>query len=92
MIAMLKTGATKLPLDRVASLATALECDPRLLFNLALEQLGGDTTVRAIEEIFGVVVTKNEVVWIQEIRDASGHTDPSLISKGQTAIRRNFGK
>lgn len=92
MIAMLKSGATKLPLDRVPSLAAALECDPRLLFNLALDQLGGDTTVRAIEEIFGVVVTKNEAAWINEIRDASGHTDPSLTSRGRSAIRGIFGK
>jgi len=92
MIAMLKSGATKLPLDRVPSLAAALECDPRLLFNLALDQLGGDTTARAIEEIFGVVVTKNEAAWINEIRDASGHTDPSLTSRGRSAVRGIFGK
>lgn len=92
MIAMLKNGATKLPLDRVPSLAAALECDPRLLFNLALDQLGGDTTVRAIEEIFGVVVTRNEAAWINEIRDASGHTDPSLTSRGRSAIRGIFGR
>ncbi len=92
MIAMLKSGATKLPLDRVPSLATALECDPRLLFNLALDQLGGDTTVRAIEQIFGVVVTKNEAAWIEEIRNASGHADPALTSRGRAAIRGIFGK
>ncbi len=92
MIAMLKSGATKLPLDRVPSLATALGCDPRLLFNLALDQLGGDTTVRAIEQIFGVVVTKNEAAWIEEIRDASGHADPALTSRGRAAIRGTFGK
>lgn len=51
MIAMLKNGATKLPLDRVASLAAALDCDPRLLFNLALDQMGGATTVRVIEDM-----------------------------------------
>lgn len=92
MIAMLKSGATKLPLDRVSSLAEALDCDPRMLFNLALDQLGGDTTVRAIEEIFGTIVTRNEVAWIKEIRDASGHTDPSLTVRARAAIRGIFGK
>ena len=38
MIAMLKSGASKLALNRVADLAKALECDARLLFKLALEQ------------------------------------------------------
>lgn len=92
MIAMLKRGSTKLPLDRVASLAAALECDPRMLFNLAFQQLGGETTARAVEEIFGVVVTRNEVAWIEELREAPGQTDPSLTSRGRTAIRGIFGK
>ncbi|MBI1216930.1 MAG: XRE family transcriptional regulator [Rhodobacteraceae bacterium] len=92
MVAMLKNGASKLPLDRVSSLARALDCDPRLLFKLALEQLGGDTTAHAIEEIFGVIVTRNEAAWIEELRDASGHSDPSLTVRGRVAIRGVFGK
>ena len=92
MIAMLKSGATKVPLDRVPSLAAALDCDPRLLFNLALDQMGGATTVRAIEEIFGTIVTRNEVAWLNEIRDAADHSDPSLTSRGRSAIRGIFGK
>ena len=32
MLAMIKNGLTKLPLDRVPSVAKALECDPKLLF------------------------------------------------------------
>lgn len=92
MIAMLKNGSTKLPLDRVSSLAAALECDPKMLFNLALDQMGGATTARAIEQIFGTIVTRNEVAWIEEIRDASGHTDPSLTGRSRSVIRGIFGK
>ena len=57
ILSMLKNGASKLPLDRVAALAKALECDPPFLFKLAVEQLGGDTAAHANEEIFGVVVS-----------------------------------
>ena len=89
---MLKNGSTKLPLDRVASLAAALDCDPRLLFNLALDQMGGATTVRAIEDIFGTIVTRNEVTWINELRDASGNSDPSLTTRSRNALRGIFGK
>lgn len=92
MIAMLKNGSTKLPLDRVPSLAAALDCDPRLLFNLALDQIGGSTTARAIAEIFGTIVTRNEVAWIEAIREASGNTDPSLTTRSRSAIRGIFGK
>lgn len=92
MLAMLKNGSSKLPLDRVAGLAKALECDAAFLFKLALEQLGADTTAQSVEEIFGTVVTRNEVAWLLELRDASNHSDPSLTSKGRTALRGVFGK
>ena len=41
MLSMVKSGKTKLPLDRVPSLAKAMDCDPRLLFRYALEQSCG---------------------------------------------------
>lgn len=92
MLAMIKSGATKLPLDRVPSLAKALECDPKLLFRLALEQMGGAMTALAIDEVFGTIVTRNEVVWLQEIRDASGQTDPNLTARTRSVLRTMFGK
>lgn len=92
MIAMLKSGATKMPLDRVSALARALDCDPRYLFLLTLEQAGNETTQTAIEEIFGTIVSKNEAVWLNEIREASGHTDPTLTARARSAIRGIFGK
>jgi len=92
MLAMIKAGTAKLPLDRVSALAKALECDPVMLFQLAIEQLGGDTTELAIRQIFGTLVTENEVAWLQEIRRASDHTNPSLTSKARSAIRGIFGK
>ena len=92
MLAMIKNGSTKLPLDRVPSVAKALECDPKLLFKLALEQSGGAMTAVAVEAIFGTIVTRNEVVWLEEIRDASGHSDPNLTSRSRTALRAVFGK
>src|SRR5690554_5309731 len=48
MLAMIKNGSSKLPLDRVPALARALDTDPRHLFKLALEQSGGATSARAI--------------------------------------------
>lgn len=75
MLTMIKTGVNKLPLDRVPALAQALECDPRRLFLLALEQEMGATHRLAIEEIFGTIVTRNELLWLKEIRaDATSAT------------------
>ena len=92
MLAMIKSGTSKLPLDRVPGLAQALECDPAHLFKLAIEQLGEDTTDTAIRSIFGVVVTENEAEWIRAIREASNHSDPRLTSKGRASLKGIFGK
>lgn len=92
VLSMIKSGANKLPLDRVPALAKALDCDARLLFVMAVEQLGGDTTDRAIRQIFGTLVTENEVAWLEEIRKASDRNDPPLTARARGAIRGFFGK
>ena len=92
MLANIKTGANKLPLDRVPGLAKALETDPTLLFMMAVEQLGGDTTDLAIRKIFRTLVSENEAAWLEEIRNASDHADPSLTAKSRSAIRAIFNK
>lgn len=93
MLAMIKAGASKLPLDRVPALAKALECDPARLFMLAVEQQDQDSALAVvIKEIFGTAVTRNEVAWLEELRLASDHTDPSLTTKAKKALRGLFGK
>ncbi|WP_311029390.1 helix-turn-helix transcriptional regulator [Mesorhizobium koreense] len=92
VLSMIKSGTSKLPLDRVPALAKALECDPKRLFIMAVEQLGGDTTDLAVRRIFGTLVTENEVSWLEEIRDASDHSDPSLTSRARAALRAIFGR
>ena len=92
MLAMIKSGSAKLPLDRAPGLAKALECDPAMLFRMALEQLSQDTTSLAIESIFGAVTSQNEAAWLETIRDASGNSDPALTAKSQRTVRGIFGK
>ncbi|MHA7851409.1 XRE family transcriptional regulator [Roseovarius sp.] len=70
MVSMVKSGASKLALDRVPSMARALECDPAYLMRLALEQAVGRTAAAAVIEIFGEPVTENELGWIKAIRRA----------------------
>ena len=92
MITMLKNGASKLPLDRVPSLARALECDPGYLLRLTLEQVEGDKAAQAIMDIMQTPVSENELGWIREIRDASEHSDPRMTNRNRAAIRAIFGK
>lgn len=92
MVTMIKNGASKLALDRVPSMARALECDPAYLMRLSLEQAVGETAAQAIVEVFGTPVTANELGWLQEIREASDHSDPRLTSRSRAAVRANFGR
>lgn len=90
LVTMIKSGATKLPIDRVIALSEALECDPAFLLRLALEQSEGNAVANAIFEITGGPITKNEMVWLREIRATSGDTDPQLSLRGIDAIRSLF--
>ncbi|MCR6637107.1 XRE family transcriptional regulator [Devosia sp.] len=92
MLALIKNGTTRLPLDRVPALAVALEIDSRRLMFLAMQQTADDTTMRAFREIFGTPVTTNELAWLEEIRSASGGSDPWLTSRSRVALRAIFGK
>ncbi|MWP36109.1 XRE family transcriptional regulator [Rhodobacter sphaeroides] len=92
VLTMIKRGATKLPLDRAPALAKALEADEAYVLRLALEQTVGDTAAKAIIDILGSPISENERVWIEEIREASGHVDPRLTSRARAALRGIFGK
>lgn len=92
MLSILKAGKSKLPLDRVPSLARALECDPAFLMRLSLEQAVGATAARAITEIFGSPVTENEQGWLNELREVSEETAPRLTARSRAALRGIFGR
>lgn len=91
-VTMLKSGANKVPLDRVPDLARALDIDPALLMRLAIEQSIGVAQARAVLDVFGSPVTENERLWVQELCAASDDTDPRPTAKGRAAIRSLFGK
>lgn len=92
MMTFLKSGKNKVPLDRVPSLAKALEVDAALLMWLALDQAVGATAAKAIVEVFGSPVTTNEQGWLDELRAASDNTDPRITARSRTALRAIFGK
>lgn len=92
ILSMLKAGKSKLPLDRVPALAVALDCDPSRLFRMAAAQSAYRTTDAVIDEIFGTIVSRNEIIWLNELRDASDNKDPGLTSRARTALRGIFGK
>lgn len=92
VLSMMKSGATKIPFDRVPGLAKALGCDPARLFLLALEQYFESSALVAIKQIFGTVVSENEVSWIEALRKASDNSDPPVTAKRAKILRAIFGK
>lgn len=92
MMTFLKNGKNKIPLDRVPSLAAALEVDPAYLMRLALEQSAGPTAAKAITDVFGTPATANEQRWLAELRDASDNSDPRITARSRVALRGIFKK
>lgn len=92
MVTLIKTGASKLPLDRVPAMARALDCDPKRLFFLALHQDGQQSTMVAVEETFGTIVTKNKAAWISALREASDLGDPPLTARARCTLFSIFSK
>lgn len=89
---MLKAGTSKLPIDRVPDLARALDADPAYVLRLTLEQQLGPVAARAVNDLLGTPLSKNERAWIEELRDASDNLDPTITKKSRAAFRAIFGK
>ena len=92
ILTMIKQGNSKLAMDRVATLAAALEIDPKYLLRLALLQKGNETMIRVFDEVIGTFVSDREVNWLQELREASSNSDPAVTTRARSALRAIFGK
>ena len=42
--------------------------------------------------VLGTIVSRNEVSWLEVLREASGNTDPVITTRARSAIRGIFGK
>lgn len=89
-LSMLKSGNSKLALDRVVKLAKALETDPSYLMKLALEQAFGTEMMITLSILLAADITSNERLWVDLIREHSGKTDPSPTEEEKNKIRRIF--
>lgn len=87
VISMLKKGEMKLPLDRVPAMARALAVDPAHLFRLALEQHHPEVA-KVVHEIFGNVVSGNELAFIEEIRALTDNSDPAPSEAAKERLRK----
>ena len=68
IITMFKKGSTRVPLDKVAPLATALELDPAALLRLWFETFLPEA-LPALDEHMGMALTRAEKSWVTGLRD-----------------------
>lgn len=90
VLSMIKSGQTKLPLDRVPGLAKALECDLLFLFGLAIKQPGLEPLENVLEQTHGVVLTRNEQTWVETIRHLSEYSDPPVTARHLRGLKEMF--
>jgi transcriptional regulator with XRE-family HTH domain len=74
-ISMFKTGATRLPLDRVGPLAKALEIDSAYLLRLVMLEYFPETWREVETALKTIVLTANEIELIRAYRRVNGDRD-----------------
>ena len=90
MIKMFQSGAAKIPLDRVFSLARALNADPAALFRLAMLQYW-TADEEDLDAMLGFQVTETERDILNRIRTLTDHKDPPLTPELDAKLAVAFG-
>lgn len=88
-VSMMKTGAARVPLEKLPALAEILDVDPAHLVRLGLEQYWPELEV--VSRVLPPPITKNEFVLLQAFRRATNHTDPKITPGRQAVVEKMFG-
>lgn len=75
VITMMKLGQTKVPLEKVPALATALGVDPVHFLRIAMTEYAPENW-KVIQDVLGFVVTEHERELVEVARSATRGTDP----------------
>lgn len=83
IITMFKKGTTKVPLNRIGSLAKAIGSDPAHLLRLVMNEYIPDTWVEIENIMQSTVLTANELELVRAYRRATGDSDavPVVINR-----------
>lgn len=76
IVTMFKQGLTKIPIVKVGAFARALGVDPAYLLRLVLCEYMPETWAAIEDAIGGTILTRNELLLVQEYRRRTGNTDP----------------
>lgn len=86
IITMLKTGATKLPLNRIGPLAKALNADPAHLLRLVMTEYIPDTWDEIENIMQSTVLTANELELVRAYRAVTGDNDARPVVINRDAV------
>lgn len=89
IVSMFKSGATKVPIERLPALAKILDVDPAYLLRLALQEYM-PKLLTLIESSCGFTVTENEKEIIKELRLCTSDLDPKMSKAEQRASLKAF--
>lgn len=91
MIAIIKAGKSKLPIEKVPIMASILKVDPAFMLRKMLMEYD-PAKLKIYDKFFGTLLTKNESVILDEIRRLSNNSDPSLGTISQKEKLEEFVK
>ncbi len=92
IISMFKQGKTRVPLHKIPKFAKLLNLDPKSLLIRALSEYEPEL-LKALDQTFGDVVTRNELEIVHEIRRLSNGSDPKISGiEHKMAIEEFVGK
>lgn len=86
VIAMMRKGRTKFPLEKIGVIANALQLDPVWLLRMAMSEYSPGK-LAAIESIVGPLVTRNELQLLERWRLATYGGDPELSESVKAGIK-----
>jgi hypothetical protein len=82
IVTMFKQGTTKLPLDKVQTMARALDADPRYLLRLVMMEYQPQAWAVIVQMMgAGVSVTEDEARLLELVHEAGHGRNPNLDSR-----------
>lgn len=86
IITMFKLGQTKLPINRIAPLAKALEVDPAFLLRLVMYEYMKESW-ECVENIMqSTVLSANELQLVRAYREVTGDNDAAAVVIDRSAV------
>jgi transcriptional regulator with XRE-family HTH domain len=86
MVTMMKQGHSRVPINRICSLAKALEVDPAHLLRVVLLEYQPEVWQSIEEAVESTVLTKNELAMVRAFRSITGESDRPAVVMDRTAV------